>query len=370
MLEADVNRVCILGAGSGAHAIAYDLASRDFKVKLCQLPERKEGNFKGIFERGTITATGLKNGTASLELVTTDFKKAINGVKTIFVIVPSFVHKMLVQKLAPYLQDGQLIIVVSGNCGSLLVSKAIREFEIRKEIFIVETATLPFVARVQEPACVAIYCITAFNPVGVFPAFQTEAIVEILNYYYPAFVPVSNILEAGLHNPNPFLHPAPTLLNIGRFESVDDFSLYNEGMSPSVLKLMGLLMRERAMIGIKMGFSSFDIENDLLSLGKRGFERFLINMFGENAIEAGKLTKGPYSTHDRYVTEDVPYGLVLWESIAKRQGIKIPVISGIIDLFSSINAENFRFKGRTIEKIAPDLTISQLTAYLYSGKIP
>ena len=59
---------------------------------------------------------------------------------------------------------------------------------------------------------------------------------------------MTNVLEAGISNPNPLVHCAPTLLNIGRIERVDDFALFHEGFSDSVIKVVIAVGKEREKI--------------------------------------------------------------------------------------------------------------------------
>jgi opine dehydrogenase len=59
----------------------------------------------------------------------------------------------------------------------------------------------------------------------------------------------------------------------------------------------------------------------------------------------------PTSVKSRYITEDVPQGLVLLESIANKVGVKVPIASAIIDIAGSALGIDFRKEGRTIEKL-------------------
>lgn len=368
MTNAKADKVCVLGGGHGAHAIAADLTLRGFKVNMCQLPERKGGTFKKTLEMGRIKATGIIEGVAGLNMATTDFGQAIRGARTIFIVVPSFGHQIMAERCAPYLEDGQIVVIAAGNCGSLVLAKVLREKGIKKEVVIAETATLPVVARVLEPAHVGIFCETVHNPVGVFPAKRTKEVINSLQEYYRRFLPVSSVLEACLNNPNGILHPLATLLNVGRIEYADEFRLYVEGMGPSVLKVMGIAMNERAEIGKTLGFEPLVSGDRLITIGRKGFEEYLVWAFGEEAVKAGGSTKGPYSTQDRYVTEDVPYGLVLWESIGNMLNVKVPVISSVIELFSAINGVDYRAEGRTVDKLGIDsMNIAELKKFLYLG---
>lgn len=368
MVETKVDTICILGGGHGAHAAAADLTLRGFKVNMCEFPELQEGPFKKTLETGVVTATGVIEGTASLNLVTTDFGQAMKGVKTIFVIVPAFAHQVFAERSGSYLEDGQIVVITPGNGGSLIFAKMLREKGIKKEITLAETETLPYGARLLKPAQVAILATSLTNAIGVFPARKTGEFIPSLKRYYPEFSPVSNVLEAALINRNAVTHGCSILLNVGRIEYTDEFYLYKEGITPSVTRLMGLIMNERAQIGRVLGFDLGNGE-DLLAGGVEAYKEQLIRRRGPKAVEGQHSIKGPSSTQHRFVTEDVPYALVLWESLGNMLNLRFPVISSIIELFSAIHGVDYRSEGRTVEKMGiAGMSMGELKNFLYEGK--
>lgn len=70
--------------------------------------------------------------------------------------------------------------------------------------------------------------------------------IELLNPFYPQFVPASNCLETSLSNIGALFHPTPVLLNIGRIENdLQGFRYYWDGITPSVATLVGEIDQER-----------------------------------------------------------------------------------------------------------------------------
>ena len=360
------DKVAVLGGGAGAHAEAFELATKGFKVNICQVPERKN-NFKKTL-MGKIKATGKIRGVAKLNLATTDFQEAITDVKTIFLAAPSFAHKLFASYCAPYLEDGQIIVLTPGTGGSLVFAKELRDRGIRKNLTIAETIALPYGARMQEPGHVQIRAKTVNNPIGVFPAKRTDEVVQYLQQFYPEFVPLSNVLEAALNSTNAILHPAATLLNVGSIESGNCFMLYKDGMGPSSLTLMGALVNDRAMIGKAFGLNMDT--GDAFQKGRiEALKEFLDSTLGDNSYEAVSRLKGPSSLENRYITEDVPYALVLWESLANAVNVKVPAISSIIEIFSIICGVDFRRDGRTVYDLGlSGLSLSQITKFLHDGE--
>lgn len=64
--------------------------------------------------------------------------------------------------------------------------------------------------------------------------------------------------------------------------------------------------------------------------------------------------KAPDKVDLRYITEDVPQGLVMLESLGEHLGDATPVCSALINLASAALDRDFRKLGRTIDKLGVD----------------
>ena len=70
----------------------------------------------------------------------------------------------------------------------------------------------------------------------------------------------------------------------------------------------------------------------------------------------------------RFITEDVPYGLVLISSIGKRFNVPTPTVDAIIHLASVLNGADYRSEGITLEKLGlGDMTKEEIEEYLREG---
>jgi opine dehydrogenase len=71
---------------------------------------------------------------------------------------------------------------------------------------------------------------------------------------------------------------------------------------------------------------------------------------------------------NRYVTEDVPYGLVLYSILGKKVGVKTPVIDSLIELAGAVNEENYREIGISLwEAYGGEWNLDALKRFLFSG---
>jgi opine dehydrogenase len=73
--------------------------------------------------------------------------------------------------------------------------------------------------------------------------------------------------------------------------------------------------------------------------------------FGKDGIYAGIKMKGPENLKDRFVTEDVPYGMVLFSTVGDLLGIPTPTHDAVIQLASVVNRTNYWKMGRGISEL-------------------
>jgi len=365
-----VSRIAVLGGGHGGHALAAHLSLAGFKVNLYDLPQFAGGLFGETLKRKEIELLGkCGEGTIRINKVTTDISEALSDVEVVIVSVPAFGHKTFAEVCAPHLKkkrgEVKTVVVMAGDAGSLEFYKIFKEAGIHLPVS--ETATLPYGCRLIGPAKVMIYVTAKMLPTGVIPAEKTESIVDLLKELYKTTVPCKNVIEAAINNPNMVTHPAATLLNVGRIEyAKGEFWLYKEGITPSVARIYDAIDAEREAVCKVLGLKIFECGEPLTEMDR------VIRMgllFGARCWEeAGLKMKGPSSVRDRFVTEDVPYGLVFVSSLADMIGVPTPVIKAIITLFSVINQTDYFKEGRTVEKLGiAGLSIQELNEYLTKG---
>lgn len=358
--------ITVIGAGNGGCTIAADLTLNGFKVNLYEIPELAE-SFEPIRQNREITITGKSNnGVAELNMATTNIKEAIDGVETIFVVVPAFGHKRIAELLTPVLTDGQLVALFPGGFGTITFLEEMNRQKIDVDVTFVEAATIPYGTRLKSRTEVVVHILTLILPVGVFPAKRTEAVINGLKKYYPEITACRDILDAALNNLNPVTHPPPAILSTSLMEKKpDEFYLYRDGITDSVKRVMIAMDKERIEIRKACG-----IETE--HYGYHQFEPFEVfeDFFGKGElVKTGYRLKGPSSLKDRYVTDDVPFGLVFYSTIGRKVGVKTPTCDAITNLACVMNEENYWETGANIEKMfVGGWDIDKLNKFLYEGK--
>src|SRR4030043_228815 len=356
------NLIAVLGGGNGGHAVAANLSLSGFKVNFFELP-KFAGSFEKVLRTKEIRVEGVSiDGVAKLNLATIDIKQAIKEAEIIFVVTPAFGHKAMAEVCAPFVQDGQIIVLMPGSGGSLEFAKIFKDKKVKREVTFAESCTLPYGTRLKGASHVSVFINAIILPTGVFPSKRTSNVIPKLKQFYPIIMPVKDVLEAAINNPNPIVHPAATLLSATRIEhSKGEFYLYAEGMTPAVARTFQSLNEERLSICKALGYKLYhwhNLEFKNYNLGETEEEcRYRIlntsmdAAFGKDGIYAGIKMKGPEHMKDRYVTEDVPYGMVFLSTLGDLLGVPTPTHDAVIQLATVINRTDYWKTGRGMKQL-------------------
>lgn len=357
-------RVTVVGAGNAGCAAAADLAQAGAEVTLYELP-RFAGNLEPVRVRGGIRLVNRRmdgtgrEGEARLTELTTDAACAARAAGVILVATQAAAHEEVAQTFAPYLSPGQAIVLFTGYGGTLLVRKVLREAGTPPDVLLGETVTLPYLCRLDGPAQVHMHGKEyKAIPTAALPATDTKRLIDRLHPLYPMLVPAGNVLETALLNSNVTRHTVGTLLNIGRIEYAQgEFWIYREAFTPAVWRVHDALDAEKMALLRALGLPPRSF---------REYRQLVMDLSFEEQAATG--SKGPSSADTRYLTEDVPMGLVFFASLGEALGVPTPTARALIHLASLIGQTDYRATGRTLERLGVgSLTPAQLRAYVERG---
>ncbi len=374
-----VKKIAVLGAGNGGHAMAAHKTLDGFEVSLFELP-RFADHVRQVLDTGQITIEWpQRKETVKIHQVTTDIAAALKGAEIVFVVTPAFGHKTMAELCAPHVEEGQIISLMPGSGGSLEFARIFKVQGVDKNVLLCESSTLPYGARLAGPGHVLIHTEAVTLPTGVFPAHRTDEAMGKLQEVYSTITPATNVLEVAINNPNPIIHPAATLFSVTRIEySGGEFYLYKEGMTPSVARVYEALERERLAILDGLGLKhhhyagldprGYNLGQTLDECHDRILNTSMDAAFGARSIEAGIQMKGPTSVRDRYITEDVPYGLVLLATLGRLLNIPTPISDAVINLCGAINCADYWAEGRGVDELElGGMSVEQIKAFLENG---
>src|SRR5881296_2806144 len=246
-----------LGAGNGGFATAADLALAGHRVRLWS---RSADALGPLVERARITldAEG-RHGTAQLERATTDLGEAVEGAEVLIVPLPATSHEELAKRLAPRLNDRQIILLTPGTLGSYAMARGIARAGGPLPLALAETGTLPYLTRKTAPAVVKAPVRAANLPVGVFPASRSAGVLPRLAELFAAVRPCVDALDVALTNAGPVIHPPLVLLNAGPIDT-GRFDVHAAGTTAGVRRLIDAVDAERLAARRGWGYPAPDYE--------------------------------------------------------------------------------------------------------------
>ncbi len=333
-------KVAVLGSGNGGCAVAADFSLKGYEVFLFDFEEFHE-NIRAINEKGGVLVEGDFSGFAKIKYAGHDIEKVIVDAALIMVVGPAFSTKKFAQASKDFIQKGQKIIVCPGSCGGSLIFKSSLGYELNDEsIVIAETSTLPYACRIIKPGKVQIYLkLKGGIFLSAVPSTLTEEVLKEIQDVYPALLPAKHVLQTILQNANPIIHPAVTLMNAALIERAEEFLFYEEGVMPSVGRLIEALDKERLLIGEKL---NVPILPDPVIGKMQGYMQEENYMNGYRTAHGFKGIKAQSQLEHRYLNEDVGYGLVFMSELAKEIGVETPLMDSIINIASVIMNRPYR----------------------------
>jgi len=364
-----IKNVAVLGAGSGGYAAAVDLTQRGFSVNLFEHP-RFAANIQEAKETGGIYAKGVvQEEFVKLNSITSDIEAALDGVEMVILTLPAYGVEAFAEHCIPHLKDGQMVVLnMAATAGSLRFGLKVEELAPDLRIKVGETASLTYGCRRTGPTEVNVLLRVQNLFFSAFPAEDTAELIEAYRALYPSVIQATNILETTLNNGNPITHPSSSILNAGRIEfAKGEYYLYPEGISPGVARVIDAVDHERLALCRTLGFREIPTIERLVKYGYAQPKESLYEEY--HTSEVFNKAKGPVDLQDRYLTEDIPFGLVLWSSLGRNLGVPTKMMDAVIDIGSILCERDFRSEGLTAKKLGLEgLSASQINGYLMTGK--
>jgi opine dehydrogenase len=343
-------KVAVLGSGGGALAVAADLSHAGRDAVIADLPEFAS-NLEPVRAQGGVrVVAGLYGIRIEPVAVADGVEQAVDGAELVIVVVPCFGHEPFMRVLAPLLREGQSLLFFGEGSGSLIARLALAEVG-KHAIAVGETNTLPYLARPAGSGGV-----TADRKIGGvllagLPASSTKALLDQVSDVWPYISAAESVWETVLINFNAIDHVATMVANAGTAENrTGGMLLWGEGATPSVVRVIEAVDGELLAIRRALGLSDERRYRDFLIA--QGFAPDagpeLYDVMRASKLVLGYAPTGPEGLKTRYLTEDVPYALVLAASIGDEVGVETPVIDGLIAITSVMLEQDFRAEGRTL----------------------
>lgn len=345
-------KVAILGAGNAGSGVAADLSLRGHEVTLLKTSKAMhDDNFNYLVEHdGAISIE--ENGETQhtkIHKVTRDLN-AVKDAEVLIVYIQTSYHEPLLEKLLPLVEEDQILLFNPGYISTAYVLKHSKG----KNLTVVEATSSFIDCRIKEPGKVKISFRNVRDPLGVYPKHRTEQVKEKLAELGYPFVYMTSAVEAGLHNPNLIVHTIGAIMSIPGIErEKENYDMYGQVFTPSVWNIVEKLDGEKMDILESLGYERLPYV-EMCKLRNTLDESIdAKEAFFQYANRPSRV-KGPFKVDSRYISEDVPQGLVLLESLGRALEIATPLCSSLIEIASAALGRDLRAEGRTVKSLGKE----------------
>jgi opine dehydrogenase len=349
--EGRVETVAIIGAGIGGVYLAAELGVAGFKLRLHDIDDARLADIRAF---GGIAVEGERGGFAAIEHATSDLGTAVDGADVIVIVTGGNAQAGVARSLAPLLRGGQIVLLVQGNTGgSLIVRRALDNAGCHADVDVAEMDNYPYSCRRLAPARIRPIVAKRWLQIAAFPGNRIAAVHPRLSALFPQAAAAPNALYTGFTNANAMLHVANCVANAARIESGDGYKFYAEGVTPAVARLYQAVNGERVAVAAGLGASVPSLED--------WFDR-VYGVREASLVETSRRltynSDGPYqatgtpnSLDHKFITEDVPTGLIPMSAIGAAVGVPTPAIDALVAIVRIMTGKDFAAEGRTLARL-------------------
>ena len=319
-------KAAVLGLGRIGHSIAALLAKRGLAVAGYTRDARKADavNAHGI------TVSGAFEGNFRVG-ATTDIAEAVRGASVVVVTTVSSGHAPVARALRGLLEEGQTILIMTGNWGAYEFFKILGDEARDKGVVIGETGgNIAAVPEVVPPATVFVKPPKNNMNFATAPSGDAGRALDVLKPLLPQLYAVKNILDTSLCNPNPSVHVPVAVLNLARIASGERTLLFGDAMPDMVLDYITAADAERCAVAHALGGNAVPILDWMNGVWGTDFKD--LRTLGQNVSTLSNVYL-PVSLDHRYLSEDVPFGFMPISRLGKVCGVPTPHIDALVEMY-------------------------------------
>ena len=262
----------------------------------------------------------------------------------------------------------QIIVTFPGAFGALVLRNILGDEDCP---VLADANNLPYDARLVAKGSSTVN-VFGRNPINIafLPAEKGPSLIdEMREDLFPFEKIYHDVLECVLAIVNPDWHAGPVLFNISNIESPHvNFYLYEMGWTPSACRLNLALDKERKAVGNALGYNLRPMEDFAGRPDDYTWTWQDLYKEGHGSIGLTPIC-GPNDINSRYLTEDVPYGLVPWAAIAELIGVPMPLTNGFIDIINVVHEKDWRKEGCGLDELGiAGMDKDTLLRYVNTGK--
>ena len=351
--------IAVIGTGGGGLTIAAELGLAGRPVVLADQPRFSAslevadaaGGIRVTF-RSSLTDTTAESQLAPIAATSIDIAEAAAGAELVIVCVPAFGHQALAELLAPVWQQGQTVLWVGEPGGAIAAIAALRRIGRQLDITFGETNTLPYYgAFISLPGQVSAIRKSGGTLVSALPSDRIDHVAPIATAIWPWVTQAESVWETLLLNFNAIDHVPAMICNLGAVEQPEGtFRLWGTGGTAGVVNVIEALDREYLAMRGALGLANATPYEDYLveqGLADRKGAT-LHETLHSSLLSTLEFRCSPDALGHRFISEDVPYSLVLAASLGRELGLPTPLIDSLIVLASVASQHDYASEGKTL----------------------
>jgi opine dehydrogenase len=345
-------QVAVLGAGAIAYGNAALLCQNGHNVALWSPSGQRTS---AIAAGAPLIATGAIEGRFSPRAAKS-CADALADADAVVIALPGYGHRHVIEAAAPHLRSDQVVVFNSHmSLAALFLAKLTSARGVMPTIAALGTTVTT--GRQTAPDAVNVGTIRGQLDVAVLPEDAATLGLEVCRQLFgDRFVLRPSLLAIALSNLNAQNHLAIALCNLTRMELGETWDQTSH-ITPAVARLLEALDAERLAIAEAFGVSVRTIhEHYNFSFGVP------LGPLAEMARARTNLpggVNGPTTLDTRYITEDVPFGLVPIIQLAAIAKVSVPLHEGGLRIMSAIYGRDFEAENDILPQIGP-LSVSML----------
>lgn len=342
-------KVAVVGAGNAGVAAAADMSGRGHEVTLIKTSHSMhDENFNYLLSHNGAVEVWEDGKTRinNISHISRNLAK-VADVQVVILYLMTNYHEKVISELVNYLHAGQIVIVNPGYLSTAYFLK----HGVQDGVSIVEAESSFIDCRISGPGKIRVGFRNVRNPVGVYPTSKQDEVMDTISQLGFPLSPLGNVVEAALHNPNLIVHTVGAVMSIPRIEKTGgDYCMYHEVWTPSVWRILEKLDAEKMDVLETLGLKRIPYVEACKFRNTLDDERDAKEVFFWYAAMPTRA-KGPLVVDSRYISEDVPQGLVMLEALGKRLDVETPVCSALISIASAALGRDLRAEGRTPDSL-------------------
>lgn len=341
-----MSRIAVLGTGGIGCGAAALLSERGHAPVLWSPSGRGTEAFAG----GVPLQAEMRLTGSYPVVIARDCATALAGADAVLLTVPGYGHRAVLEQVAASLRPGQPVIISSHmSLSALYLARLLAARGVTAPI--AAWGTTITTGRRLPGAGVRVSNIRDKVDVAALPAAKIDAMLALCqDLFGDRFVPRDDLIAVSLSNVNPQNHLGIALCNFTRIEKGEHWANWS-GLTPAVGRLIEALDTERLAVASAYGATVRTVRDHFhLSFG---VPHGPVGDAGA-ILAARDSNPGPANLDTRYITEDVPFGLVPSTVLARIAGVPMPLHEGGISIFSALYGRDFRAENNLLPSLALD----------------